>query len=379
MNKHASKIFAASIAAAALAASPPIFAQGQNNGNGNGKAGQAKKGNGSSDRGNADRGNSNRSSADRGNSNRGNANQGNANRGNAGNRSAERQAAQQTRGNGNGNGNRNASNNRSSETRAANGNGNNGNANRGQRGQANNGNRGNGNNGNAANFRTNGNRGNGNQAVRVRSRDGNDVATGFALPQLRQAFARDTRVINGCPPGLAKKRNGCLPPGQARTSYRSYNPGFFGLNGIGNGSYFYDDGYLLSYRGDSLAGYLPLLGGALGIGNVWPSSYAAASLPAYYNSYYGLDDPRGYRFADNVIYRVDPETAAIASVAALLTGDDITIGQPLPVGYDVYNVPYNYRTQYADGPRANYRYVDGYIYEVDPETALVVSAIDLVI
>ncbi len=136
---------------------------------------------------------------------------------------------------------------------------------------------------------------------------------------------------------------------------------------------------MLSYRGDGLAGYLPLLGGALGIGNVWPSNYAAAPLPDYYSSYYGLNDPSGYRFADNVIYRVDPETAAIASVAALLTGDDIAIGQPLPVGYDVYNVPYAYRNQYADGPGARYRYSDGYIYEVDPETALVVAAIDLVV
>lgn len=226
--------------------------------------------------------------------------------------------------------------------------------------------------------RGNDNRGNGNQSVRVRSRDGNDLDVGFALPQLRQILARETRVINGCPPGLAKKRNGCLPPGQAQKSYRSYDPSFFGLNGIGSGRYFYDDGYLLSYRGDGLAGYLPLLGGALGIGNVWPSSYAPQPLPDYYSSYYGLSDPRGYRFADNVIYRVNPETSAIASVAALLTGDDVTIGQPMPVGYDVYNVPYPYRDRYADDQSARYRYADGYVYQVDPKSALVVAAIDLV-
>lgn len=26
--------------------------------------------------------------------------------------------------------------------------------------------------------------------------------------------------IGGCPPGLAKKQNGCMPPGQARKLYR---------------------------------------------------------------------------------------------------------------------------------------------------------------
>lgn len=214
--------------------------------------------------------------------------------------------------------------------------------------------------------------------IRVRNRDGIDIDVGYALPDLRRAFVRDRRIIDGCPPGLAKKRNGCLPPGQARQRYRSYDPGFFGLAGLGGQRYFYDDGYLLSYRGDGLAGYLPLLGGALGIGNVWPSFYEPRPLPGYYQDFYGLGDPRGYRFADDVIYRVDPESAAILSVAALLTGDDIVVGQPMPRGYDVYNVPYEYRETYYDRPDARYRYSDGYIYEIDPETALVVAAIDLI-
>ncbi len=356
MDKKKRTALTAGIAAFVLAVSPAALAQGNGKGSGGGK-GDAK------------------AAQSKGNS-------APAKRGNGGNKGAKSSPKQVSDGNSNGNAGRGSGNDRPAAKSAASGNGaaKRANANAGNSARAldkrNNGNSAKANRANVNNV--NANRGNRDQRVRVRSRDGTDIDVGFALPQLRQTLARDTRVINGCPPGLAKKSNGCLPPGQAKKAYRNLSPGFFGLSGIGAGQYFYDDGYLLSYNGDGLAGYLPLLGGALGIGNVWPANYAAAPLPNYYGSYYGLDNPRGYRFADNVIYRVDPETAAIASVAALLTGDDITIGRPMPAGYDVYNVPYSYRDRYADSPRANYRYADGYIYEVDPETALVVSAIDLV-
>jgi len=204
-------------------------------------------------------------------------------------------------------------------------------------------------------------------------------AGGYALRELRDTFGSRPRLIDGCPPGLAKKRNGCLPPGLAQKEYRSFEPGFFGLNGADGGRYLYQDGYLLRYRPDGLAGFLPLLGGALGIGNVWPASYQSAPLPAYYSDYYRLGDDRSYRYADNVIYRVNPETSAITSVAGLLTGDDIAIGQPMPRGYDVYNVPLAYRDRYADNPQARYRYANGYVYEIDPANSLVASAIALVL
>jgi hypothetical protein len=64
-------------------------------------------------------------------------------------------------------------------------------------------------------------------------------------------------------------------------------------------------------------------------------------------------------------------------VAALLTGQPITVGQPMPAGYDVYNVPYPYRSQYVDTPDGLYRYSDGYVYRVDPTTQLVQAAIQL--
>jgi len=193
--------------------------------------------------------------------------------------------------------------------------------------------------------------------------------------------------IDGCPPGLAKKNPPCVPPGLARGGdrydddfrrvLRVDRPDFWGLR-LNDGRYVYDDGYLVRLGPDGrVGGYVPLLGGALGIGNAWPSYYEPYRLPTYYEQYYGLGPYQSYRYADNVIYRVDPQTAAISSIAALLTGDNFTVGEPMPLGYDVYNVPYGYRDRYADGPDAYYRYADGYIYQVDPETQLIAAAIQL--
>lgn len=339
---------AAGVAALAMAASPAAFAQGKGNGNGNGngKGGPpAASAKGNQGKGNSDRGGGQK--ADRGPS-KSNGN-GNAMRGK--DRDVDRggPAVKANRGNGNGNGNGNAK--RVETDYRGNGNG----------------------NGNAVRGNGNGNR----DAFDRRSNVNVDVD--YALPQLRRTFGTSPRVIDGCPPGLAKKNNGCLPPGQAKARYRDYDPRFFGLTGAERGDYYYRDGYLLRYGGSGLSGYIPLLAGALGIGDVWPNYYQSEPMPRYYGDYYGLGDQRSYRYADNVIYRVDPETSAIASVAALLTGDDFRIGQPMPRGYDVYNVPYSYRDRYYDTPDANYRYADGYVYRVDPTTRLIQAAIELLV
>ncbi|MCT2560130.1 hypothetical protein N0B51_14195 [Tsuneonella sp. YG55] len=188
--------------------------------------------------------------------------------------------------------------------------------------------------------------------------------------------------IEGCPPGLAKKNHGCMPPGLAKKRAgwedRYFRPSYFGYRSLGDGRYYYDDGYL--YRtgaNGSILGYIPLLGGALSIGNPWPSYYQPVSVPDYYVDYYNLGPANSYRYADNVLYRVDPETAAITSIAALLTGDQFAVGQPMPSGYDVYNVPYAYRDRYYDTPDRYYRYSDGYVYQVDPTTQLIQAAIQL--
>jgi hypothetical protein len=192
---------------------------------------------------------------------------------------------------------------------------------------------------------------------------------------------RDRGLIAPCPPGLAKKDNGCLPPGQARQIagdaaadrydwlWRSRDDDF---------RYRYDDGYLyrMNQQG-SLLGYLPVLGGALLPGATWPSQYAYQPAPDYYSSYFGLPQGRDYRYADGALYGVDPQTNMISQVAALLTGQNPRVGQAMPSGYDIYNVPSAYRSQYADNANAMYRYNDGYVYQADPKTQLITAVIQL--
>ncbi len=329
------KLALATVSALAIAATP-VFAQGQGNGNGNGNRdrggppAQVERGNQGNGNGNANRGNrggGQERAAPRGNQGNGNGNRGGGN----------------ARGNGNGNGNDGGIDIRLNQ-------------------------RGNGNGG----FRGNGNR-DGGIDIRIDTRGGDLI---------ERVLYRDSGLVRGCPPGLAKKRNGCLPPGQARqlndrySRYSRYSPNWWGLPYSG-GRYFYDDGFLLQYDGNRVSAYIPLLGGALAIGNPWPADYGYRRVPDYYSRYYGLGD--NYRYADNVVYRVDPETAAITSVAALLTGDEFVVGSPMPRGYDVYNVPYGYRDRYRDRRDRWYRYSDGYVYQVDPETRLVAAAIELLI
>lgn len=60
------------------------------------------------------------------------------------------------------------------------------------------------------------------QAVRQADRD-DDVTIAVAIDlgsrDIIRDYLRDNYVRN-CPPGLAKKHNGCLPPGQAKKRYR---------------------------------------------------------------------------------------------------------------------------------------------------------------
>ena len=186
-------------------------------------------------------------------------------------------------------------------------------------------------------------------------------------------------LVRGCPPGLARKNNGCLPPGQARQllAQRPWYANWWGYPDMG--AYRYDSGYLYRLQPDGIvAGFIPLAGGALWPGNPWPASYAYDPLPDYYADYYGYDDPYDYRYADGIVYGLDPETSMIQEIAGLLTGDDWSIGSRMPAGYDVYNVPYDYRDEYYDTNEDWYRYSDGYVYRVDPTTQLIEAAIQLI-
>ena len=194
-------------------------------------------------------------------------------------------------------------------------------------------------------------------------------------------------LIRGCPPGLAKKNNGCLPPGLARgarvatfydsPSWWNFDDRWHDSADWSNGDYRYYDGYLVRSGASGIDSWLPLLGGALAPGNLWPSQYETNSLSPYYQDYYGVGQPEGYRYYDDTLYRVDPQSNAITAISALLTGDRFQVGQRMPQGYDVYNVPTSYRDQYRDGPNADYRYSDGTIYQVDPTTQLIQTVIEL--
>ena len=329
---------------------PDKAGRGQGGGGGGMQAvGAPREGGGSKDRGNAARGGGNGGEA-RGNSGQGGGNDREVARGNAG-RGGGNQAVGAPREGG-------GSKDRGNAGRGGN-----------DRGDLA---RGNGNRGGGGFDRG---RGNDNDVVVGRWRDVDVVRVNDF------ASIRGRGLIAGCPPGLAKKNPPCVPPGQVRSAFRGYDrPDFWGLPWLGAGRYFYDDGFLVRLAPDGrIGGYIPLLGGALAIGNVWPTYYRPVAVPTYYESYYGLGPYSAYRYADNVIYRVDPETAAITSVAALLTGDDFVVGQPMPLGYDVYNVPYPYRAQYYDRPDALYRYSDGYVYQLDPETRLIAAAIELAV
>src|SRR5262245_40214976 len=82
----------------------------------------------------------------------------------------------------------------------------------------------------------------------------------------------------GCPPGLAKKNNGCLPPGQAKKLY--------------------------------------------GVGQRWPGSYGYRwnydQIPYDLRTQYGFDPRYNYYYGDGYVYRVDPATMLISQVVSAI-------------------------------------------------------------
>lgn len=207
----------------------------------------------------------------------------------------------------------------------------------------------------------------------------------------RERYA--VNYVGDCPPGLARKNNGCLPPGQAK---KLWNPGtYFAAGQMLPLSYFSDynipyeyqswyqdtpdyyyryddDGYIYQVDRSSnlIESLIPLLGGGFGVGQMLPAGYDTYNLPlAYRDDYYDTNDAY-YRYGDDAIYQVDPQTGMIESVMALLTGD-MNVGGMLPSGYDTYNLPMQYRDDYIDDADSMYRYADGNIYEIDPQSMII--------
>lgn len=81
-------------------------------------------------------------------------------------------------------------------------------------------------------------------------------------------YYRDGRYYGAnCPPGLAKKNNGCLPPGQAKASWS--------------------------------------------VGQRLPVAYRDDYIPRQYRDYY---NDGTYRYNDGYVYRVDPTTYVIREI-----------------------------------------------------------------
>ena len=148
----------------------------------------------------------------------------------------------------------------------------------------------------------------------------------------------------------------------------------------GDDYYRYANGYI--YEVDRSSGFVedvvPAYGYGYGVGQMWPSSYSYYNVPYQYRDMYYDTDDYYYRYAPGAIYQVDRDSSLITSVASLLTGG-MAVGQPLPLGYDAYNVPYAYRDQYYDTNDHWYRYANGNIYQVDPTTRLITALIAAVV
>lgn len=203
---------------------------------------------------------------------------------------------------------------------------------------------------------------------------------------------RSSSIIDALIPLLA---GGFLPGTYLPQPYMaSYVPNYYGFNsfypasygygyGAGYGGYGYPNlcnryAYGTVYQVDCATGMvvnvIPTYAGGYGVGQMLPSAYNYYNVPMQYRSMYYPTSDYSYWYAPGAIYQYDTQSSLITSVAALMS-PGFSIGQPLPTGYNMYNVPMAYRATYYDTPNAWYRYNNGYIYQVDPSTMLVTSIV----
>lgn len=193
----------------------------------------------------------------------------------------------------------------------------------------------------------------------------------------------------GCPPGLAKKNELCMPPGQYKKLGSALPAAFrnsllpLGLRDLyrDDDDYFYrlgDGGYMyrVDRRTSLIESLLPLLGGGLMTGQMFPSAYSNYYVPQQYRAFYPESRDDYYRFANGYVYEIDRDSGMIESMVPLMAGG-YGMGQMLPMSYSAYNVPYQYRGLYPDGSDYMYRYAPGAIYQVDPTTRLITAVASL--
>ena len=189
---------------------------------------------------------------------------------------------------------------------------------------------------------------------------------------------RDDDLISYVLPLLA---GGFMPGQYLPSSYmNSYVPNYYGFNSFYPDSPYDCNRYAngVVYEVDCLSGVvedvIPLYAGGYGVGQYLPASYGYYNVPYQYRDMYYNTSDHNYWYAPGAIYQVDPSTQLISAVASLLA-PGFSVGQQLPVGYGMYNVPLAYRDTYYDTSSAWYRYNNGYIYQVDPTTQLVTAIV----
>jgi hypothetical protein len=197
-------------------------------------------------------------------------------------------------------------------------------------------------------------------------------------------------LIDGCPPGLAKKNNGCMPPGQFKNSLLGQQLPLAYRNGIvplalqglyadtPNSYYRYGDGtmYQVNRQSNLVESLLPLLGGGYMPGQMFPTSYMNSYVPNYYQSFYPDTSSNYYRYANGNVYGIDPYSGMIDNVIPMYA-NGYGYGQMLPASYSYYNVPYQYRSMYYDTSAYSYRYAPGAIYQVDRGSNLITAVASL--
>ena len=190
---------------------------------------------------------------------------------------------------------------------------------------------------------------------------------------------RDTSLIDALLPlAFGGYTPGSYFPSSYMNSY--YVPSSYGFNSFYPDSPYNCNRYVngVIYQVDCMTGFvenvIPMYASGYGVGQMLPTGYGYYNVPYQYRSMYYDTSDYGYWYAPGAIYQYDPSSSLITSVAALLS-PGFNIGQPLPMGYDAYNVPYAYRSTYYDTPTAMYRYNNGYIYQVDPTTTLVTAIV----
>ena len=225
----------------------------------------------------------------------------------------------------------------------------------------------------------------------ARDRFGDRAVPFRPFPDPRAASARAA-----CPPGLARQNRFCLPPGQLRRARfigrplalaaRPYNvPARYAYRFADDDRflYRYDQGTIFGFDRSSglVSRVVPLVSTGLFPGEPVPLGYDVYNVPVAYRAAFPDSGEWLHRYDGDAIYRVDAESGLVDGIVALLAGagglGGLGVGDRLPTGYDAYNVPLDYRASYQDGAEALYRYADESIYQVDPRTRMIESVISM--